>query len=407
LGPGLITGAADDDPAGVSTYAIAGASFGYSTLWVALLTLPLMAAVQLMCARLGAATGHGLAHEIRLRYPRWVLWMTCALLAVANVTNLGADLGGMAEAAGMVTGISPVVLTPVFAASIVALLLWSSYRSIARIFKWLTLVLFSYVVAAFFAKPDWGAVLRATFIPHIEWSAAYWATLVGIFGTTISPYLFFWQASQEVEEERKQGLETVEARRGATDAELRQSRTDTMTGMFFSNLIMYFIILTTAATLHAHGKTTISTARDAAEALLPLAGPGAYWLFSLGLIGAGMIGVPVLAGSSAYAVAEAAVWEGSLADRRDRAREFYGVIAVGLALGLALNYAGFNAVSMLFWAAVLNGVLAPPLIVVVLLLTGNPAVMGERANPRWLAVLGWITVVVMTLTSIAMFASWK
>ena len=268
-------------------------------------------------------------------------------------------------------------------------------------------MLFSYVLAALFAKPDWAAVLRATFIPHIEWSAAYWATLVGLFGTTISPYLFFWQASQEVEEERKQGSLSRETRRGATDAELRKSRTDTIAGMFFSNLVMYFIILTTAATLHAHGKTTISTARDAAEALLPLAGAGAYWLFSLGVIGAGMLGVPVLAGSSTYAVSEAALWRGSLAERSTQAREFYGVIAVGLALGLALNYAGFNAISMLFWAAVLNGVLAPPLIVIVLLLTCNPAVMGTRSNPRWLAVLGWITVGVMTLASVAMFVSWK
>jgi len=407
LGPGLITGAADDDPSGISTYSVTGAAFGYGPLWTVLFSFPLMTAVQMMCARLGMVTGEGLAGVIRRQYPRWVLWSACALLVLANTVNIGADLGGMGAVTAMVTGISSYYWTPFYALLIGSFLIWSSYYTIARIFKWLTLVLFSYVLAALFAKPDWGAVLRATFIPHVEWSAAYWATLVGLFGTTISPYLFFWQASQEVEEERKQGELTVEARRGATDAELRKSRTDTITGMFFSNLIMYFIILTTAATLHAHGKTTISTARDAVEALRPLAGAGAYWLFSLGLIGAGMIGVPVLAGSSAYAVAEAAVWKGSLADRRDRAREFYGVIAVGLALGLALNYAGFNAVSMLFWAAVLNGVLAPPLIVIVLLLTGNPVIMGKRANPRWLAVLGWITVVVMTLASVAMFATWR
>jgi NRAMP (natural resistance-associated macrophage protein)-like metal ion transporter len=407
LGPGLITGAADDDPSGISTYSVTGAAFGYAPLWTALFSFPLMTAVQMMCARLGMVTGEGLAGVIRRQYPRWVLWSACALLVIANTVNIGADLGGMGKVTEMVTGISSYYWTPFYALLIGSFLVWSSYYTIARIFKWLTLVLFSYVLAALFAKPDWGAVLHATFIPHVEWSAAYWATLVGLFGTTISPYLFFWQASQEVEEERKQGELTIEARRGATDAELRKSRTDTITGMFFSNLIMYFIILTTAATLHAHGKTTIATARDAAEALRPIAGAGAYWLFSLGLIGAGMIGVPVLAGSSAYAVAEAAVWEGSLADRRDRAREFYGVIAVGLALGLALNYAGFNAVSMLFWAAVLNGVLAPPLIVIVLLLTSNPAIMGVRSNPRWLAVLGWITVVVMTLASLAMFASWK
>ena len=407
MGPGLITGAADDDPSGISTYSVTGAAFGYAPLWTALFSFPLMTAVQIMCARLGMVTGEGLAGVIRRQYPRWVLWSACALLVIANTVNIGADLGGMGKVTEMVTGVSSYYWTPFYALLIGSFLIWSSYYTIARIFKWLTLVLFSYVLAALFAKPDWGAVVRATLIPHVEWTAAYWATLVGLFGTTISPYLFFWQASQEVEEERKQGELTIEARRGSTNAELRKSRTDTITGMFFSNLIMYFIILTTAATLHAHGKTTISTARDAAEALRPLAGSGAYWLFSLGLIGAGMIGVPVLAGSSAYAVAEAALWEGSLADHRDRAREFYGVIAVGLALGLALNYAGFNAVSMLFWAAVLNGVLAPPLIVIVLLLTSNPAIMGERSNPHWLAVLGWITVGVMTLASAAMFATWK
>jgi len=407
LGPGLITGAADDDPSGISTYSVTGAAFGYTPLWTALFSFPLMVAVQLMCARLGMVRGEGLAGVIRRRYPRWVLWSACALLVVANTVNIGADLGGMGKVTEMVTGIRSIYWTPVYALIIGSFLIWSSYDHIARIFKWLTLVLFSYVLAAFLARPDWGAVIRATLIPHVEWSGVYWATLVGIFGTTISPYLFFWQASQEVEEEREHGELTVEARKGATDTELRISRNDVVTGMFFSNLIMYFIILTTAATLHAHGKTTISTAQDAAEALRPLAGDGAYWLFSLGLIGAGMLGVPVLAGSSAYAVAEGSAWPGSLADNSALSRKFYAVIAVGLMLGLALDYAGFNAVSMLFWSAVLNGVLAPPLIVIVLLLTSNPAVMGSRSNPRWLAALGWITVFVMTAASIAMFATWK
>jgi NRAMP (natural resistance-associated macrophage protein)-like metal ion transporter len=407
LGPGLITGAADDDPSGISTYSVTGAAFGYAPLWTALFSFPLMTAVQMMCARLGMVTGEGLAAVIRRQYPRWVLWSACALLVIANTVNIGADLGGMAKVTEMMTGVRSVYWTPIYALMIGSFLIWSSYYTIARIFKWMTLVLFSYVLAAFFAKPDWAAVLHSTFIPHVEWSGVYWATLVGIFGTTISPYLFFWQASQEVEEERAQGELTVESRKGATDLELRTSRNDVVTGMFFSNLIMYFIILTTAATLHAHGKTTISTAQDAAEALLPLAGKGAYWLFSVGLIGAGMLGVPVLAGSSAYAVAEGAVWRGSLADRAGLSREFYGVIAVGLVLGLALDYAGFNAVSMLFWAAVLNGVLAPPLIVIVLLLTSNPKIMGSRSNPLWLAGLGWLTVAVMTAASCAMFATWK
>jgi NRAMP (natural resistance-associated macrophage protein)-like metal ion transporter len=407
LGPGLITGAADDDPSGISTYSVTGAAFGYAPLWTALFSFPLMVAVQLMCARLGLVTGEGLADVIRSRYPKWVLWGACVLLVLANTVNIGADLGGMGQVTEMLTGIRSVYWTPVYAIVIGSFLIWSSYYRIVRIFKWLTLVLFSYVLAALFARPDWTAVIRATFIPHLEWTGLYWATLVGIFGTTISPYLFFWQASQEVEEERKHGELTLESRRGATDFEMRQSRNDVVTGMFFSNLIMYFIILTTAATLHAHGKTTISTAKDAAEALRPLAGKGAYWLFSLGLIGAGMIGVPVLAGSSAYAVSEGAVWRGSLADKVSLSRGFYSVIAVGLVLGLALDYAGFNAVSMLFWSAVLNGVLAPPLIVIVVLLTSNPAVMGVRSNPRWLSSLGWVTVAVMTLASCAMFATWK
>jgi NRAMP (natural resistance-associated macrophage protein)-like metal ion transporter len=405
LGPGLITGAADDDPSGISTYSVTGASFGYAPLWTALFSFPLMTAVQLMCARLGIVTGQGLAGVIRYRYPRWVLWGACTLLVAANTVNIGADLGGMAAVTELVTGTNAMYWVPVYAVLIASFLIWSSYYTIARIFKWLTLILFAYVVAAFLAHPDWGVVLRSTLIPHFENSSKYWATLVGIFGTTISPYLFFWQASQEVEEEVKKGRLTIEQRVGATDAECRKTRNDVVTGMFFSNLIMYFIILTTAATLHAHGQTTINTAKDAAEALRPLAGNGAYWLFSLGLIGAGMLGVPVLAGSSAYAIAEAAAFRGSLADRPSLSREFYGVITVGLLLGLILDYAGFDAVSMLFWSAVLNGVLAPPLIVIVLLLTGNREVMGTRVNSRWLSVLGWITVVVMTAASIAMFVT--
>lgn len=407
LGPGLITGAADDDPSGISTYSVTGAAFGYAPLWTALFSFPLMTAVQIMCARLGMVTGQGLAGVIRSQYSKWILWGSCFLLVVANTVNIGADLGGMGKVTEMVTGFKAMYWTSLYGVLIGSLLIWSTYDTIARIFKWLTLVLFAYVAAAILAKPDWGAVVRATLIPHLEMSSEYWATLVGIFGTTISPYLFFWQASEEVEEERKEGMVTLKQRQGTTQAALKQSRNDVMTGMFFSNLIMYFIILTTAATLHAHGKTSITTAQDAAEALRPLAGKGAYWLFSLGLIGAGMLGVPVLAGSSAYAVAEAARWRGSLSDRPRRARNFYAVIAAGLAFGLALDFAGFNAVSMLFWSAVLNGVLAPPLIVILLLLTNNKKVMGARKNPKLLSVLGWITVAVMTAASVAMFATWK
>lgn len=407
LGPGLITGAADDDPSGISTYSVTGAAFGYAPLWTALFSFPLMTAVQLMCARLGLVTGQGLAALIRRRYPPWVLWSACIILVIANTVNIGADLGGMGAVSEIVTGIPSAFWALVYAMVIGSFLIWSTYYTIARVFKWLTLILFSYIIAAFLAKPDWAAVIRTTLVPRLEWTGTYWATLVGIFGTTISPYLFFWQASQEVEEEHRQEEIDGKVHKGPTTGELRKCRNDVATGMFFSNLIMYFIILTTAATLHAHGKTTITTARDAAEALRPLAGPGAYWLFSLGLIGAGMLGIPVLAGSSAYAVAEGAAWRGSLSDRPHLSRGFYAVIGVGLALGLAFNFAGFDAVSMLFWSAVLNGVLAPPLIVLVLLLTGNREVMGHRANPRWLGALGWITVVVMAGASIAMFATWK
>src|SRR5262249_44811365 len=351
LGPGLITGAADDEPSGISTYAVAGAAYGYLPLWTALFSFPLMAAVQLMCARLGMVTGRGLAGVLRRAYPRWVLWGACLLLIVANVFNIGADLGGMAEATEMMTGINSLYWTPVYTLLMLALLFWSSYRVIARIFKWLTLVLFAYVVAAFLAHPDWHAVVWATVVPHIEWSSGFLATLVGILGTTISPYLFFWQASQEVEHEREQGRRTVAQRQGATDAELRAARTDVFTGMLFSNIVMYFIILTTAATLHAHGHLAITTAREAAEALRPLAGNGAYLLFTLGLIGTGMLAVPVLAGSAAYAVAEAQAWRGALDEHPRLAPGFYGVIAVAVVHGLPLGYVGLHAGQMLLLSA--------------------------------------------------------
>jgi NRAMP (natural resistance-associated macrophage protein)-like metal ion transporter len=405
LGPGLISGAADDDPSGISTYSVTGASFGYKPLWTALFSFPLMAAVQLMCARLGLVTGRGLAGVVRIYYPRWVLWSACALLIVANVFNIGADLGGMAEATEMMTGINSYYWTPLYTVLIISLLFFSSYRQFARIFKWLTMVLFTYIAAAFLARPDWHSVLNATFVPRIEWSSAFLATFVGILGTTISPYLFFWQASQEVEDERAQGRITVEQREGATVEELKVARTDVFTGMFFSNLVMYFIILTTAATLNAHGHTNIETAQEAAEALRPLAGSGAYLLFTLGLIGTGILAVPVLAGSAAYAVAEAAAWRGTLEDRPRLSRKFYALIAVAMLLGLALDFVGFNAVKMLFYSAVLNGVLAPPLIVLVVLLTSKSEIMGIRVSSRPLRYFGWITAVIMTAACIAMFVT--
>jgi NRAMP (natural resistance-associated macrophage protein)-like metal ion transporter len=407
LGPGIITGAADDDPSGISTYSVTGAAFGYAQLWTALFSFPLMVAVQLMCARLGIVTGRGLASVIRRHYSRKILWGACTILVIANTVNIGADLGGMAEVTEMVTGVRATYWEPLYAGLIISLLLWSSYKHIARIFKWLTLVLFSYILAAFLSKPDWGQVAMATFIPHMKWSSQFFATFVGILGTTISPYLFFWQAAEEVEEEKAQGRQRVSQRRSATEEELRDCQTDVMSGMFISNLAMYFIILTTATTLHAHGQTDIETARQAAEALRPLAGAGAYWLFTLGIIGTGMLGVPVLAGSAAYAISEAARWEGSLEDRPRTAWKFYGVMVAAMILGLALNYAGFSAVRMLFWSAVLNGVLAPPLIVLVVLLTSNRKIMGNRVNPPLLKLLGWLAAIVMTIATAAMFLLWR
>lgn len=405
LGPGVITGAADDDPSGISTYSVTGAAFGYIPLWTALFSFPLMAAIQLMCARLGLVTGRGLAGVVRVHYPRWILWFACALLIIANVFNIGADLAGMAEATEMMTGIKSYFWTPVYTLLIISLLLFSTYRQFARIFKWLTLVLFAYVATAFFSGPDWTQVLHATFVPHIEWSSEFLATFVGILGTTISPYLFFWQASQEVEEERALGRSTVKQREGATRKELRIARTDVFTGMFFSNLVMYFIILTTAATLHTHGHTNIETAREAAEALRPLAGNAAYLLFTLGLIGTGVLAIPILAGSAAYAVSEAAVWRGTLEDPPFLSHKFYSVIVAALVLGLGLDFFGFNAVRMLFYSAVLNGVLAPPLIILIVLLTSNRKIMGSRVSSRSLKFLGWATAVIMIVASIGMFAT--
>ena len=403
LGPGLITGAADDDPSGISTYSVAGASYGYATLWTALLSFPLMAAIQLMCARLGMVTGGGLASVIRARYSRWVLWFACALVIVANVFNIGADLGGMGDAMQMITGVRAYFWTPFFAALILGLLLWASYRTMARVFKWLTMVLFAYVAAAFLSHPNWSAVLRATFIPHVEWSKDYISVLVGILGTTISPYLFFWQAAQEVEEDRDHGKNTVSKRKKATNKELRVAKRDVITGMLLSNVVMYFLILTTGATLNAHGQKHIETAKQAAEALRPLAGPGAYWLFTLGIIGTGMLAVPVLAGSCAYAIAEGAKWkDASLNLQPKLAQKFYAVIAVSILVGLAFDFARINAVKMLFWSAILNGLLAPPLVIMVVLLTSDRKVMGNQVNSPRMKVLGWACAIVMSAAAIAL-----
>jgi NRAMP (natural resistance-associated macrophage protein)-like metal ion transporter len=405
LGPGLITGASDDDPSGIATYAVAGAALGLGMLWTAPATLPLMAAVQLICARIGLVTGQGLAGVIRGRYPRPLLYAACLLLLVANVFNIAADLAGMADASQMLTGVPSLLSIPVFGALILLATVYLSYPRFARYLKWLTAVLLAYVLAAFLARPNWWHVALATFTPRLAWDSTYITTLVGVLGTTISPYLFFWQASHEVEQEKAQGRRTLAQRRGATAHELADARLDVFTGMFFSNVAMFFIMLATAVTLHPAGRTEIETARQAAEALRPLAGDLAYVLFALGLIGTGLLAIPVLAGSASFAVAEVFGWRSGLDLTPRRGRRFYLVFAGAVAAGMLLDLAGTNPIRMLFVCAVLNGLLAPPLLFLVMLVSRNRAIMGEHANGPWLNGLGWTATAVMSLAALAFFAT--
>ena len=399
LGPGLITGAADDDPSGIATYSQAGAAFGFGLLWTALLTLPLMSAVQLICARIGLTTRRGLASVLRSHYPPWLLWIVCVLLLIANTVNIAADLGGMAEAAALVTGLPPVGLVPAFALLILALLAFASYTSMNRILKWMTVGLFAYVVAAFLARPHWGAVIGGTFWPRATISGDYLLTIVAILGTTISPYLFFWQTAQEAEDE-------AHHLRVPISQLFRTAATDTNFGMLVSNVIMYFIIVTTGATLHPAGTTHITTAAQAAAALRPLAGRGAALLFTLGIVGTGLLAVPVLAGSAAYAIAEAARWRRGMDEKVWKAPQFYVVIAVSTLIGVALNYVRIDAMRLLFWAAVINGLLAPPLIVIILMVGNNTTIMGNARNGIVLNALGGAAAVVMTIAAGALVWSW-
>src|SRR5262245_25880144 len=405
LGPGLVTGAADDDPSGIATYSVAGAALGFGMLWMALLTFPLMAAVQLICARIGLVSGRGLAAAIRSHYPRPYLYAACLLLLIANVFNIAADLSGMAGATQMLTGVPRLVSVPVLGLLILIATIYAAYATLARYLKWLTAALLAYVIAAFLVKPDWGEVARATLIPHMRWDALYVTTMVAVLGTTISPYLFFWQASHEVEEEKAQGRRTVAARRGASAQELADARLDVTTGMLFSNVVMFFIMLTTGATLHASGRTEIQTAREAAEALRPLAGDGAYLLFGVGLIGTGLLAVPVLAASASFAIAEMFRWRSGLDLSPRRGRYFYIVFGGAVIAGMALNLAGTSPIRMLFLSALINGLLAPPLLLLVMLVGSNPAVMGTRTNGLWLNVLGWLTTALMFAAAVAFFVT--
>jgi len=401
LGPGLVTGASDDDPSGVTTYAVAGATFGTGMLWTAVVTLPLMAAIQLTCARIGLVSGRGLAGATRRHYPRWFLYGACLLLLAANVFNIAADLAGMADAAEMLTGVPSEFWVPLFGLGVIVATVYTSYARFAAWLKWLTAVLFAYILSAVLAQPNWSAALRDTLVPHVPWDARAVPTLVGILGTTISPYLFFWQASQEVEEERAKGRRTVAERRGASDHELRDARQDVFTGMAFSNVVMYFIILATAATLFRAGRNDIETSRQAAEALRPLAGDGAYLLFAVGLIGTGLLATPVLAGSASYAVAELFAWRAGLDLKPSQARRFYLVLGGAIVAGVLLDTLGIGAIRMLFLSAIINGLLAPPLMLLVMLVGNNRAIMGTRVNGVWLNVFGWGATAVMTLAMLA------
>ena len=397
LGPGFITGASDDDPSGIGTYAVAGASLGLQTLWTALLTFPLMAAVQNVCARLGMVSGQGLAGVLRDHYPKPILYGAVLLLFGANTINVGADLGAIADAVHAVSGIQAVWLIVPVALGILALQIFGSYRLIANTFKWLTLALGAYVVDVFIVHPDVLETLRATVVPTFSLDPLYITTLVAILGTTISPYLFFWQSSVEVEEQIDMGRTTKKSRQGASPAELRYSAIDVNIGMAFSNLIMYFIILATAITLFKAGKTDIKSAADAAEALKPLLGDFAGIIFAAGMIGAGLLAVPILSGSAAYAIAEAFGWKFGLDKHWSRAKPFYAVIVLATAIGVAMNFIGINPIDALFYTAVLNGVVAPPLLVLVMLAARNPKVMGKQTIGPLLTTFGWLATIGMFL----------
>ena len=398
IGPGVITGAADDDPSGIATYSIAGAQLGTKLLWTAFLTWPLMAAVQMMCARIGKVTGKGLAGNFSQRFPRWLLLVFVIALLGANTINIAADLAGMADAAAMVTGINSHWFVVAFALLISWATVRLQYHQIANVLKWLVLVLFAYPITAFIVGADWGQVLRDTLVPSMPHSRNEWATLVAILGTTISPYLFFWQASEEVEEEKSAGQSTLALRRGATSEELGLRNIDVGVGAFFSNMVMFFIILTTAITLNRHHITNIETSRQAAEALRPLAGNFAATLFTWGIVGVGFLAIPTLAGSTAYAFAETLGWRQGLSKKLKQARWFYALILGSTGMGVALDFIGINPVKALYWTAVINGLLAPFLLVAILIVATDKKLMQNQPSSR----LGWI---VVAITTIAMFAA--
>ena len=407
LGPGLITGAADDDPSGIATYSQAGAQFGFNMLWTLVLTYPFMVGIQLVSARIGRVTGRGLAANIRRAYSPWLLYAIVLLLLLANIINIAADIAAMGEAMQLVTGFgSPHLYSLGFGFLCLSLQIFLPYRSYVRYLKWLTLGLLAYVATVFAVRMPWLEVARRTLWPHFEWNRESVALIVAIFGTTISPYLFFWQASQEVEEIR--ATSGVRSLRKAPDdalAHLRRIKFDTFIGMGFSNLVAYFIILTAAATLGLHGISNIQTSAQAAEALRPIAGEFAFFIFALGIVGTGLLAVPVLAGSAAYAVTESFRWSNGLDLKALQAREFYAIISLATIGGMLLNYTPIDPIKALIWSAQINGVIAVPIMVVMMLLAHDKDIMGAFTLSRRHTVIGWAGVAVMLAAVVAMLAT--
>ncbi|HSX45771.1 MAG TPA: Nramp family divalent metal transporter [Candidatus Saccharimonadia bacterium] len=402
LGPGLTTGASDDDPSGIATYSQAGAQFGFNMLWLAAFTYPLMAFVQEMCARIGLVTGRGLAGNIRLHFPRKVIYVATMLLFAANAFNIGADLGAMAKGAQLLRpswNFSALVIG--FTLLSFGLQIFTPYARYAKYLKWLALVLFAYVASALLAHLKWGDVLKHGIEPHITFTKDAFVLICAILGTTISPYLFFWQTSQEVEEQILQGKTTVKMREGAAKEDVRSMRIDVWSGMLLSNIVMFFIIATCGALLFTHGITNIDSAAQAAEALRPFAGSQTNLLFAIGIIGTGLLTIPVLAGSTSYAVAESLKWTEGLYHELRKAHAFYGIIIISMLVGLGLNFIGLNPIKALIYSAVANGIVAPVVLVPIVLISSNKKIMGEWVNHKFVTAVGWFVVVLMAMAGIA------
>ncbi len=405
LGPGLTTGASDDDPSGIATYSQAGAQNGFGLLWTAAFTFPLMAVVQEMCARVGLVTGRGLAANIRLHFGKKILYFSSLLLFAANTFNIGADIGAMANAVQLLVHINTAVLVVASTTLILLMQIFTPYSKYARYLKWLALVLFAYILSAILAHPNWGDVARHAIIPHIYWSKGEFLLLTAVLGTTITPYLFFWQTSQEIDEAIAKGKLTIESRRGSSPEEMRNMRIDVWSGMFLSNLVMFFIIAACASVLYTHGITDIATAAQAAQALRPFAGAATYYLFALGIIGMGLLAIPVLAGSSAYAISESLGKRQGLNSKLKQGYAFYGVIIISMLVGLALNFIGLNPIKALIYSAVANGIVAPVILVLIVLIARNKKTMGEWRNGKFSGFFGWILVMLMGLSGIAAIIS--